>query len=68
MRQGSSSVTLKHTEQWRMRALSWVSESASSLTSSTGRFSRKNVSRWAVFGPTPGSFCSASIRRATGSG
>ncbi len=52
---GSSSVTLKHTRQWTMRALSWVSDSASAATSSVGRLRRKKVSRWAVLGPMPGS-------------
>src|SRR5262249_39781207 len=36
--------------------------------SAAGRLSRKNVSRWAVFGPMPGRRWRASIRRATGSG
>ena len=55
MRQGSSSVTLKQTVQWTMRALSWTSDSASVATSAAGRLRRKKVSRWAVLGPMPGS-------------
>ncbi len=68
MRQGSSSVTLKHTEQWTMSCLSWVSASPSAATSGAGRLRRKKVSRWAVLGPMPGRRWSASMSRATGSG
>src|ERR1700745_284918 len=51
-----------------MRSFTATSDSESSRTSAAGRLSRKNVSRWAVFGPMPGSRWRASIRRATGSG
>src|SRR5262245_54555659 len=51
-----------------MRTLTATSDSDSSRTSATGRLSRKQVSRWAVFGPRPGRPCTDWLRRATGSG
>src|SRR4029453_6594285 len=51
-----------------MRSLTARSDSDSSRTSSSGRLSRKNVIRCAALGPTPGSRCSAPVKRAAGSG
>src|SRR5687768_14779804 len=62
MRHCSSSLTLKQTEQNFTFALTSIRTSARRRTSAGSACSRWKAMRWALFGPTPGSRPSSSIR------
>src|SRR5215469_15583993 len=57
---------LKQMEHWMMLSFTRVMASARRRAWSAGLRRMKNVSRWAVLGPIPGSFASSSISADTG--
>ena len=61
IRHRSASATLPHSRQNRMSSLARRMDSARRLASSAGAFTRWNASRWADFGPMPGSRDSSSM-------
>jgi hypothetical protein len=62
----SSAVRLKHRRQKPMVSLASTMAAARGSASCGERRSRWNVSRWAVFGPMPGSLLSSSMSRCMG--
>src|SRR3954468_8269422 len=61
IRHRSPSATLPHSRQNTIRRLACTMESASRSASSAGALINQNASRWADFGPMPGSLDNSSI-------